>query len=64
GEGTLVTLKVYDILGNEVATLVEDFIEAGRHEVEFNAENLSAGMYLLKLNSGSFQRQIKMLYLK
>lgn len=63
-DNPFVTLKVYDILGNEVATLVEDFIEAGIHEIEFNAENLSAGMYLLKLKSGSFQKQIKMIYMK
>ncbi|WP_337872609.1 T9SS type A sorting domain-containing protein, partial [Ignavibacterium sp.] len=64
GVNNLVTLKLYDILGNEVAVLIEDFIESGRHEIEFNAENLSSGMYLLKLKSGSFQKQIKILYLK
>ena len=53
GEGTLVSLKVYDILGNKVATLVSEEKELGYYEVEFNAEGLSSGIYFYRLQSGS-----------
>ncbi|MGQ9799029.1 MAG: S8 family serine peptidase [Ignavibacterium sp.] len=59
-----VTLKVYDMLGNEVATLVDEYKESGDYEIEFNPINLSSGFYLLTLKSGTFQKQIKMLYMK
>ncbi len=58
------TLKVYDVLGNEVATLVDEYREAGRYEVEFNAENLSSGIYLYKLSAGSFTETKKMTLIK
>ncbi|WP_337873283.1 T9SS type A sorting domain-containing protein, partial [Ignavibacterium sp.] len=53
GEGTFVTLKVYDLLGNEVATLVNDYKSAGNYEVEFNASNLSSGIYFYTLITNS-----------
>ncbi len=53
GEGTLVSLKVYDILGNKVATLVNEKKEPGYYEVEFNAEGLSSGIYFYRLQSGN-----------
>ncbi|MGQ9643013.1 MAG: S8 family serine peptidase [Ignavibacterium sp.] len=59
-----VTLKVYDVLGNEVATLVDEYKESGNYEIEFNPINLSSGFYLLALKSGAFQKQIKMIYMK
>uniref|UniRef100_A0A832LJG1 T9SS type A sorting domain-containing protein n=1 Tax=Ignavibacterium album TaxID=591197 RepID=A0A832LJG1_9BACT len=51
GEGTLVTLKVYDMLGNEVATLVNEEKPAGVYEVNFSAEGLSSGTYFYKLQA-------------
>ena len=42
-------LKVYDIEGKEVATLVNDIMPAGMHAVEFNAEGLSSGVYIYSL---------------
>ncbi|GMU95553.1 M14 family zinc carboxypeptidase [Ignavibacterium album] len=48
-----VILKVYDILGNEVATLVNEEKEPGYYEVEFNAEQLSSGIYFYRLQSGN-----------
>jgi len=57
-------LKVYDVLGNEVATLVNEEKHAGTYEVKFNAEVLTSGMYFYKLNAGSFISTKKMLLLK
>lgn len=47
------TLKVFDILGNEVVTLVDEFRPAGKHSVEFNASGLASGVYLYKITSGT-----------
>lgn len=47
----LVTLKVYDLLGREVATLVNEVKEAGRYHVEWNAENVSSGVYVVRLRA-------------
>jgi hypothetical protein len=59
-----VTLKVFDVLGNEVATLVNEEKATGSYEVNFNAANLSSGVYLYKLQAGSFIETKKMLLLK
>ena len=64
GRGGVVTLKVYEILGNQVATLVNKELPAGEYEVEFNAKNLSSGMYFYSLRTGSFTQTKKMLLLK
>lgn len=45
------TLKIYDVLGNEVATLVDEFMEAGSHELIFNSENLASGVYIYQLQT-------------
>ncbi len=50
----LVVLKVYDILGNEVTTLVNERKEPGYYEVEFNASQFASGVYIYKLQSGNF----------
>ena len=59
-----VTLKVYDVLGREIATLVNEQKPAGNYEVTFNASDLSSGIYLYKLSSGSFTQTKKMLLLR
>ena len=59
-----VTLKVYDILGNKVATLVNEEQQAGSYEVKFDASNLTSGMYLYKIQAGEFSDAKKMLLLK
>jgi hypothetical protein len=70
GEGTLVSLKVFDVLGNEVATLVNEEKPAGVYEVEFstgsfgNASNLSSGIYFYKISAGSFNETKKMILLR
>jgi len=57
-------LKVYDVLGNEVATLVNKIKEPGYYEVNFNASNLASGVYFYRLVAGSFVSTRKMLLLK
>jgi hypothetical protein len=63
-EGSLVTLKVYDVLGNQVATLVEAEQPAGSYEVEFDASQLTSGIYFYKLQAGSFIETKKMILIK
>jgi hypothetical protein len=67
--GSHQTLKVYDVLGNEVATLVDEYKPAGRYEVEFNVAQVSrpeiaSGVYFYRLQFGSFVQTKKMVYLK
>jgi len=59
-----VTLKVYDILGNEIATLVNEELSPGEYEVESNATNLPSGIYFYQLKSGDFIQTKKMVLLK
>ena len=59
-----VTLKIYDVLGNEVATLVNEEKPAGTYEVDFNAGKITSGVYFYKLTAGSFVQIKKMLLLK
>ncbi len=63
-EGSRVQLKIYDVLGNEVATLVNEEKSAGSYEVKFNASQLSSGVYFYKLQAGSFVQTKKMVLLK
>jgi hypothetical protein len=59
-----VTLKIYDIQGNEVITLVNETKVAGYYNVVFNASNLSSGLYFYSIRSGDFLSTKKMLLLK
>lgn len=59
-----VELIVYDVLGNEVATLVSGYKPAGVHEVNFNAAHLPSGVYIYKIMAGSFTQSRKMIMLK
>ncbi|MDW8466137.1 MAG: T9SS type A sorting domain-containing protein [Chloroherpetonaceae bacterium] len=61
----LVTLKVYDLLGREVATLVNEVQPPGNYEVQFNASTrTSSGIYIYRLQSGNFTRTMKMMLVK
>ncbi len=60
----LVTIKVYDILGREVETLVNDIQESGYYSVSFNASTLSSGLYIYQLRSKDFVQTKKMMFLK
>ncbi|KXK06343.1 MAG: M12 family metallo-peptidase [Ignavibacteriaceae bacterium] len=61
---TLVTLKVFDITGREVATLVNSPKMPGNYEVNFNAGNLSSGIYFYKLEAGDFTETKRMILVK
>ena len=63
-ESKFVTLKIYDVLGNEVASLINEEKPAGNFEVEFNATALSSGIYYYKLVAGDFVDVKKMILLK
>jgi photosystem II stability/assembly factor-like uncharacterized protein len=60
----LVTLKVYNALGKEVATLVNEVKNAGTYNVDFNGTNLSSGVYFYRLTSGDFSSVKKMMLIK
>jgi hypothetical protein len=60
----IVSLKVYDILGREVATLVNGYQPANNYSVIFDASDLASGIYLYKLKTGDFVQTRKMILLK
>ena len=67
--GSWQTLKIYDVLGNEVTTLVDEYKPAGKYEVEFNSHsgevrNLPSGVYLYQLKAGDFIYAKKMILLR
>ena len=66
--GSWQTLKVYDVLGEEVATLIDEYKPAGRYDVEFNSlsgiRDLGSGIYFYQLKAGKFIETKKMIYLK
>ncbi|HMU65412.1 MAG TPA: T9SS type A sorting domain-containing protein, partial [Nitrosomonas sp.] len=66
GSRQYITLKVYDVLGNEIVTLVNEVQQAGEYEIEFNAEkySLSSGVYFYKLKTEGGELSRKMILLK
>ena len=58
------TLKIYDALGIEVATLIDEYKSAGSYEVNFNSSSLTSGVYFYQLKVGSLIQTRKMLLLK
>ncbi len=63
-EAVHVQIRVFDLLGREVARLVDADREAGRHEVAFDARDLASGMYLYRMQAGSFEQHRTMLLVK
>lgn len=61
---SFVTLKIYDLLGNDVAVLVDEENEAGFHQVEFDGSGLASGVYFYALQTGSFVQTKKFILLK
>jgi hypothetical protein len=64
GDGVSVTLKVYDVIGREVATLVNEVKEVGSYDVKFDASKLSSGMYFYTLKAGNNIQTKKLMLLK
>lgn len=64
GVRSYVTLKVYDVLGREVATLVNENLQAGSYEVTLDAEGLASGTYFYRLQAGEFVQTRKLLLLR
>ena len=63
-EPRFVLLKVFDVLGNEIATIVNEEKAPGEYEVEFNASKYSSGIYFYKLQTGNYSMIKKMVILK
>jgi hypothetical protein len=63
-QNSFVTLKIYDLLGTEISTLVNEDRVAGYHKIEFDATQLSSGIYFYKLSAGNFSDMKKMTILK
>ena len=62
--GSHQTLKIYNLLGKEVATLVNEYRPAGNYEIEFDAVELTSGIYFYKLQAGKYSETRKMILLK
>ena len=60
----IVQLKIYDVLGNLVSTLINGHVNAGRHQVKFNGEGLSSGVYFYTLKATNFKQTYKMVLIK
>ena len=59
-----VTLEVFNMLGQHVATLVNDSQQAGRYEVSFDASSLSSGTYIYRIEAGEFTETKQMMFVK
>jgi hypothetical protein len=59
-----VSLKIYDVLGKEVVTLVNELKQPGVYNVDYNASNLSSGIYFYRLEAGDFTAVKKMMLIK
>jgi hypothetical protein len=59
-----VTLRIYDIIGRKVATLVNGFKEAGPHDVKFDASNLPSGVYFYRITAGTYAETKKLVLIK
>jgi hypothetical protein len=66
GVGTqyIVSLKIYDVLGRETALLVNEKQNAGTHQIQWNAKGMASGIYIYRLNAGSFSAVKKLMLLK
>lgn len=63
-ERGIVSLKVYDVLGREIETLVNDYKRSGQYEVNFDATHQSSGVYFYTLQAGNYRDIKKMLLLR
>ena len=58
-EESFVSIKVYSIIGSEIATLVNEKLSAGSYEINFDASSLSSGAYIYKIQAGNFSETRK-----
>ena len=58
------TLRIYDVLGKEITTLVDEYKPAGSYDVEFDSNNLTSGVYFYHLKAGSFMETKKMILIR
>jgi hypothetical protein len=63
-KASYVTIKVFDILGREVSTLVSGNMEAGYYVHDFDASALSSGVYIYKMTAGMFEKTMRMMVIK
>jgi len=63
-QASYVKLAVYNVMGQKVATLVDGMVEAGRHQVIWDAKDVSSGVYFYKITAGNFTQMHKMILLK
>lgn len=63
-EAKPVSIKVYDVLGSEVAVLLNEFVNAGSYSVQFNAGSLPSGVYIYRIQAGKFSESRKLMLLK
>ncbi len=63
-KGSITQLRIYDILGKEIAVLINEYIVSGRYSVNFDGNNLTSGIYFYKLTSGNFTDIKRMILLK
>jgi hypothetical protein len=63
-EKTFVSVKIYDVAGSEVASIVNQEQAAGEYEIDFTADNLTSGVYFYKLQAGNFVETKKMVLMK
>ena len=61
---TRVTIKVYDVLGNEISVLVNEEKPAGTYEVQFKSRDLTSGLYFYRIHSGTYVETKKMILMK
>ena len=59
-----VSLKVFDVLGREVAVLADEYLRAGSYERVFDASNLSSGVYFYTLRAGEFEKTLRMVVVR
>ncbi|MEJ2615268.1 MAG: T9SS type A sorting domain-containing protein [Ignavibacteriaceae bacterium] len=59
-----VELKIFNVLGQEIQTLINEEKSAGSYQIEFNAADLSSGVYFYRIHAGSFNQVRKMLLIK
>ncbi len=64
GVGSDVSLKVYDLLGREVTTLVNEEMKPGNHSATFEAKGLASGVYLYRLQAGGLTQTRRLLLLR